>query len=40
MDSTGQIRTVDKKRLIKKLGIIDDHTVKKIKSVIKEMLVD
>ncbi len=35
-----QIRTVDKKRLIKRLGEIDEHTIKKVKSVIKEMLVD
>jgi mRNA interferase MazF len=35
-----QIRTVDKKRLIKRLGKIDENTIKNIKSVIKEMLVD
>lgn len=35
-----QIRTVDKKRLTKRLGIIDKKTVRKVKSVIKEMLVD
>lgn len=35
-----QIRTVDKKRLIKNLGRIAHHTIKKIKSTIKEMLVD
>lgn len=35
-----QIRTLDKKRLIKKLGKVDHLTIKKIKSVIKEMLVD
>ena len=35
-----QIRTVDKKRLTKRLGMIDRKTVQKVKSVIKEMLVD
>ena len=35
-----QIRSVDKKRLIKKLGSIDQRTVSKMKSIIKEMLVD
>ena len=35
-----QIRTVDKKRLIKKLGDIDRKTVHKVKAVINEMLVD
>ena len=36
-----QIRTVDKKRLVKRLGHINNSkTVKHIKSVIKEMLVD
>lgn len=35
-----QIRTVDKKRLIKKLGKIDHNTINSIKSTIKEMLVD
>ncbi len=35
-----QIRTVDKRRMIKKLGIINIHTVNNIKSIIKEMLVD
>jgi mRNA interferase MazF len=35
-----QIRTVDKKRLAKKLGMIDKKTVQRVKSVIKEMLVD
>ena len=44
-DKTGwivldQIRTVDKKRLTKRLGMIDKRTVRKVKSVIKEMLVD
>jgi mRNA interferase MazF len=35
-----QIRTIDKVRIIKKLGNIDKKTIKKIKAVIKEMLVD
>jgi mRNA interferase MazF len=35
-----QIRTVDKKRLAKKLGTLDKKTVQRVKSVIKEMLVD
>ncbi|MBU1367321.1 MAG: type II toxin-antitoxin system PemK/MazF family toxin [Candidatus Omnitrophica bacterium] len=35
-----QIRTVDKRRLIKNLGKIDRSTINSIKSVIKELLVD
>lgn len=35
-----QIRTVDKRRLIKKLGKIGRYTINSIKSAIKEMLVD
>ncbi len=35
-----QLRSVDKKRSIKKLGRIDQNTIKHIKSVIKEMLVE
>lgn len=35
-----QIRTVDKKRLTKKLGMIDRKAIQKVKSIIKEMLVD
>ena len=35
-----QLRTVDKKRLIKKFGRLSQKTTDKIKSVIKEMLVD
>jgi len=35
-----QIRTVDKKRLTKKLGALDKKTVHKVKAVIKGMLVD
>ena len=35
-----QIRTIDKRRLIKKLGKIDNKTIQQIKSVLKETLVD
>ena len=35
-----QIRTIDNQRLIKKIGKINDKTIKEVKSVIKEMLVD
>ena len=35
-----QIRTVDRKRLIKNLGSIQSKEIVQIKSVIKEMLVD
>ena len=35
-----QIRTIDKKRLIKYLGNIDFSTIMEIKHVLKEMLVD
>lgn len=35
-----QIRTVDKKRLIRKLGGIDTRTIQEIKLVLREMLVD
>jgi|SRR5208283_94291 len=35
-----QIRTVDKRRLIKDLGVIDASTVHKVKTVLQEMLVD
>ena len=35
-----QIRTIDKTRLIKRLGDADIDTVKKIKQTIREMLVD
>jgi len=34
-----QIRTVDKVRLIKKIGSINNRTIQKIKEVIEEMLV-
>jgi len=35
-----QIRTIDNKRIIKKIGKINTETIKEVKSVIKEMLVD
>ncbi len=35
-----QIRTADKKRLVKRLGRISDDAIKKVKAIIKEMLVD
>jgi len=35
-----QLRTVDRRRLIEKLGKIDQKTVNQVKSIIKEMLVD
>ena len=35
-----QLRTVDKRRLIKRLGKLNESTVKKVKAVIREMLVD
>ena len=35
-----QIRTVDKARLIKKLGKIDKKTINRVKLILKEMLVD
>lgn len=35
-----QIRTVDKMRLIKKLGTLDKKSIRKVKDIIKEMLVD
>lgn len=35
-----QIRTVDKRRLVKKLGEIDENTIQNTKAVIREMLVD
>jgi len=35
-----QLRTVDRKRLIKKLGEIDQKTINQVRSIIKEMLVD
>ena len=35
-----QIRVVDKRRLIRKLGSLNQKTVRRVKAVIKEMLVD
>jgi len=35
-----QLRTVDRKRLIRKLGDIDQKTINQVKSIIKEMMVD
>ena len=35
-----QIRTINKRRLIKKLGKINPHAIESVKSIIKEMLVD
>ena len=35
-----QIRTIDNKRLVKKLGNINDKTVNEVKNVLKEMLID
>jgi mRNA interferase MazF len=35
-----QIRTVDKRRLRKRLGAIDKRVVQRVKSAIREMLVD
>uniref|UniRef100_A0A7C3EGM2 mRNA interferase n=1 Tax=Gracilinema caldarium TaxID=215591 RepID=A0A7C3EGM2_9SPIR len=35
-----QIRTIDKTRLIKRMGNIDDQTIQKVKTILKEMLVD
>ena len=35
-----QIRTIDKRRLVKKLGKIDVHKALEVKAVLKEMLID
>jgi mRNA interferase MazF len=35
-----QIRTVDRRRLIRKLGRVTNDTIEEIKATIKEMLVD
>ena len=35
-----QLRTVDRRRLIEKLGKVDQKTINQVKSIIKEMLVD
>ncbi len=35
-----QIRTIDNKRIIKKAGKVNSETIKEVKSIIREMLVD
>ncbi len=35
-----QIRTIDRKRVIKKLGKVKQTEIEKVKSIVKEMLVD
>mgnify|MGYP000868090028 CR=1 FL=1 len=35
-----QIRTIDKVRLVKKMGKIETKTVKKVKEILMEMLID
>ncbi len=35
-----QIRAVDQVRLVKRLGSIENNTIRKVKSVLQEMLVD
>ena len=35
-----QIRTVDKKRLVKKVGKIESNSIGRVKTTLKEMLVD
>jgi len=35
-----QIRCIDKSRLVKKIGIIDNSEISEVKSTIREMLVD
>lgn len=35
-----QIRTIDKKRIIKELGTVNKRIIKKIKSVLHEMLIE
>jgi len=35
-----QIRTIDNKRVIKKIGKINTKTIKEVKNIIKEMLVE
>lgn len=35
-----QIKTIDKSRIIKKMGKVEKHVIKNIKQVLKEMLVD
>lgn len=35
-----QIRTIDKVRMVKKLGRIEKDIIKRVKDILKEMLVD
>jgi mRNA interferase MazF len=35
-----QIRTIDRKRLVKELGKLDSRHIRKVKDIIREMLVD
>lgn len=35
-----QVRTVDKSRLIKKLGVIKSKEIQKVKEILREMLID
>jgi mRNA interferase MazF len=35
-----QIRTIDKQRIIKELDVLDKNTIKKIKNIIQQMLVE
>lgn len=35
-----QIRTVDKRRLIKRIGVIDVRTIARVKTVLSEMLIE
>lgn len=35
-----QIRTIDKSRLIKKMGKVEKKTIQKVKAILREMLVD
>jgi mRNA interferase MazF len=35
-----QIRCIDKSRLVKKLGVIEEKDIRKVKEIIKEMFVD
>ena len=35
-----QIRTIDKKRILKQIGKINEKTINEVKDIIKEMLVD
>jgi mRNA interferase MazF len=35
-----QIRTIDKRRIVKKVGRIEEREIKKVKNIIREMLVE